>query len=139
MHDLTRTGYRGRGTMTRWTMVAAVAVLAGCAGSGTQQLCKDAAEARCSKLFECYTSDAERMALMLGTSTADCTTKQQALCDPTTDGGLSTSQCPKATPDAGARLYDTEAASTCITQFKALKCDAVRAGTFPPSCSNICK
>ena len=114
-------------------MLLMIAVLLGCGGSGADQLCRDSAAARCGKLFECYTSDAERAALMLGADSNECTTSLQARCDPVTDGGVSAAQCAKP------KLYDTSAASQCISEFKALKCDAVRMGSFPSVCSNVCK
>ncbi len=119
--------------MAKWILALVTVAQLGCGGSTAQQLCKDSAEARCSKLFECYQTAAEQSALMLGANANECTTLLQAECEPVKDGGTSSAQCVKP------KLYDTAAASQCISEFKALKCDAVRMGSFPSSCGNVCK
>jgi hypothetical protein len=107
-------------------------LLLGCGGPSAMQLCRDSAGARCGKLFECYTS-AERTSFGLTGTESDCTKLGQDACSPAADGGSSASQC------EAPKSYDTEAAGECLEQFKAVTCEAVRAGSFPASCNRVCR
>jgi hypothetical protein len=108
-------------------LMLAMVLAAGCGGIGPEQLCRDAADARCTKLFTCFKGAAERDALMLGASSDECV-------------ALLAKECKSdAKPCDAGRLYDVSAATQCISEYKALKCEAVRAGMFPTSCGNTCK
>ena len=102
-------------------------MLMACGGSVPEEQCKEAAATSCKKLFECWTSDADRTRLMLGASADACTKAAQMKCEPPAV------LCEKP------KLWDSAAASQCITEFAAIKCVDLRAGTTPSSCSNTCK
>ncbi len=106
-------------------LVAAVA-LAGC-GVDPRDECKETAAASCRKLFECWTTDADRARLMLGKNADECVTISQARCEPPAP----LCEVPK--------VWDGQAAAQCASGLKALKCTEVRAGTRPSSCTNTCK
>ena len=107
-------------------LIGALLVLAGC-GVNPEEQCKEAAATSCKKLFECWTSDADRTRLMLGASADACTKAAQARCEPPAV------LCEKP------KVWDGAAASQCISEFGALKCVDLRAGMTPSSCSNTCK
>ena len=110
------------------TVIAAalIAALAGC-GSSPEQQCKDAAATSCKKLFECWTTDAERARLMLGASAEECTKSAQIRCEP------SAALCP------APRVWDSAQADACINGFAAIGCTELRTGATPASCSSTCK
>ena len=111
----------------RTTLIAgALVVLAGCGGASPVDQCKEAAATSCKKLFECWTTEADRTRLMLGASAEACTKTAQARCEPPAV------LCEKP------KVWDAAAASACVTEFAALTCTALRAGTTPSSCSNTC-
>lgn len=98
-------------------------------GTSPQQACKDITATTCNKLYTCYTgAELDGIKTAYGATEADCVTKLQASakCD-------ATDVC-----DTG-KTYDGSAASTCLSEFKALSCDALKAGNTPSSCNNVCK
>lgn len=105
---------------------ALLLALAGC-GANPEAQCKEAVATSCKKLFECWTTDAERMRLMLGATAEACTNAAQARCE--TPAVL----CEKP------RQWDGAAASQCNSEFAAIKCVDLRAGSTPSSCSNTCR
>lgn len=110
--------------------VALVLVLPviGC-GTSPQQACKDIVATTCKQMFTCYTAtEVEVIKAIFGATETECTTKLTA-----------SANCEKTEPCATGKTYDTAAAATCVSDWKALTCDKVKAGTTPTSCSALCK
>jgi hypothetical protein len=107
--------------------------LSACGGSSPSAACNDAASAACDKMYTCYTgAELDAIKGIYGATAAECTTKLQTM-----------QNCAAKTSTSNAcetgKTYDSAAASTCISEFKALSCDALKANMTPASCNNVCK
>ncbi len=111
--------------LKRGVLAGLLALWSGCGANPVQQ-CNQTAAASCKKLFECWTSEADRTRLMLGASAEACTTSAQVRCQP------------PAVLCASPKAWDAAAAAGCVSEFEAITCSALRAGATPPSCSNTC-
>jgi hypothetical protein len=67
-----------------------------------------------------------------GPTEADCTTSLKAL-------AACATRKDTATACENGKTYDAAAASQCLSDWKALSCDALKTGMTPSSCNNICK
>lgn len=108
-------------------------VLSACGGTSPSAACNDAATAACDKMYSCYTgAELDAIKMVYGADAAACasTLKTQQNCAAKTD---TTTAC------ESGKTYDSAAASTCISEFKALSCDALKGGMTPASCNTVCK
>lgn len=122
--------------MNRLFVFAAAALafaLSACGGASPEQLCKDATAATCNKLYTCYTgAELDGIKMIYGDTEAACATKLA------TDSQCSAKKDSATACEAG-KTYDSAAASQCVSDFKALTCDALKGNMFPTSCNNVCK
>jgi len=122
--------------MNRLFVLAAATLalaLSACGGASPEQQCKDAAAAACNKLYTCYTgAELDAIKMVYGATEADCNTYL------TNAQSCSTKTSTSNACESG-KTYDSAAASQCISDFKALACDALKAGMTPSSCNNVCK
>lgn len=112
---------------------AALAFALSACGTSPEQACNDAVAASCNKMYTCYTgAELDAIKSQFGATEADCTTalKTAAACASKKDAA---SAC-----ETG-KTYDAAAASSCVSDFKALSCDALKANMTPSSCNNVCK
>ncbi len=101
-------------------------MLFGCGVNPVGQ-CQQAATASCQKLFECWTSDVDRIRLMLGPSAEACVQAAHARCES------------EALLCEAPKTWDAAQADHCIRAMAAISCAALRAGAAVSSCSNTCK
>lgn len=119
--------------MRNTLLVGALASVFFACGASPEQLCKDAVNIQCDKFFECATDEQkELLKAAYGETAAECKTKlvETAKCAERKDTAT-------ACPDG--QTYDAAAASKCVSDYSALTCDDLNAGTTPDSCDNICK
>jgi len=105
-----------------------VAAVSGCSSSSNNtsdpvSACKSAINAVCTKLFNCYPSEAAQVYTNVGT----CETTLSA-----TGCTTANTTCPTG------KTYNSSNASQCITDYSKQSCTDVGNGTVPTSCSNIC-
>ncbi|MEW6431639.1 MAG: hypothetical protein AB1730_09010 [Myxococcota bacterium] len=117
-------------------LVFSAAVLAfalSACGTSPEQLCNDAVAAMCNKMYTCYTgAELDAIKSQFGPTEADCTSKfkTQAACASKKDS---------STACETGKTYDASAASACVSDFKALSCEALKGNMTPTSCDNVCK
>lgn len=101
-------------------------------GSNASQLCKEAANAICDRLYECL-SEAELALAGLPESKAACKSMQQeaAGCDVATESDA----C------EGSEKYHPDEARTCVSQLKDASCNQLRSDDqddYAPACDRVC-
>lgn len=112
---------------------AALAFALSACGTSPEQLCKDAVAASCDKMYTCYTgAELDAIKSSFGATAADCATKLEATAACSTKKDA-------ATACESGQTYDAAAASSCVSDFKALSCDALKSNMTPSSCNNVCK
>ncbi len=100
-------------------------------GADAATECKKLSGAICKQFYKCFTADELAAAAdEVGTSEADCETKQNA------------SNCADTACAAG-KTYQASSAESCVSAFEAFTCDEI-AGfgdttATPAACESICK